>query len=585
MQVFRVWAPRADQVQLVLPALGLERPMQPADPGWWGVSVPEAGPETDYAFRVDGSDPLPDPRSAWQPVGVHGPSRTFDPAAHRWTDADWPGPQAGAGVLGAVFYELQGGTFTAEGTLDAAESRLEHLVRLGVDVVELMPVGAFPGRWGWGYDGAHPGAVHAAYGGPSALQRFVDAAHRLGLGVCLDIVENHLGPSGNYLAQFGPYFTERAETPWGPAVNLDGPDSDQVRRWILDRALGWFRDFHLDALRLDAVHELHDESARPLLAQLSDETAQLAEVLGRPLALVAETDLNDPRTVEPTADGGLGLTAQWADDIHHALHSALTGERQGYYVDFGSLSTLAQAMTRVFVHDGGWSTFRDSTWGRPVDPRTHRGQRFLAYLQNHDQVGNRALGDRLSPDLPVGLLAAGAALVLGSPFTPMLFMGEEWGASTPWQFFTDFDEPALARAVRVGRREEFAEHGWQSDEVPDPQARTTREASVLDWSEAHEGDHGRLLEWYRALIALRRNVADLRSDDLSLVRAAYDEGARWFRLDRGDHRVVVNLAVAEQSVPVGDGRWEVLLAWAGCAVDGGVAVLPGQSAAVLGLSP
>jgi maltooligosyltrehalose trehalohydrolase len=301
--------------------------------------------------------------------------------------------------------------------------------------------------------------------------------------------------------------------------------------------------------------------------------------------LVAETDLTDPRTVEPTADGGRGLTAQWADDIHHALHSALTGERQGYYVDFGSLSTLAQAMTRVFVHDGGWSTFRDSTWGRPVDPRTHRGQRFLAYLQNHDQVGNRALGDRLSPDLPVGLLAAGAALVLGSPFTPMLFMGEEWGASTPWQFFTDFDEPALARAVRVGRREEFAEHGWQSDEVPDPQARTTREASVLDWSEAHEGDHGRLLEWYRALIALRRNVADLRSDDLSLVRAAYDEGARWFRLDRGDHRVVVNLAVAEQSVPVGDGRWEVLLAWDGCAVDGGVAVLPGQSAAVLGLSP
>ncbi len=335
--------------------------------------------------------------------------------------------------------------------------RLDHLVSLGVDVVELMPVAAFPGRWGWGYDGAHLGAVHDPYGGPAALQRFVDAAHAAGLGVCLDVVENHLGPTGNYLSRFGPYFTDRTETPWGSAVNLDGPGSEEVRRWILDRALGWFADFHVDCLRLDAVHELHDESSRPLLAQLSDETARLSAELGRPLGLVAESDLNDPRMIEPTSEGGLGLTAQWDDDVHHALHAALSGERQGYYVDFGALSTLAQAMTRVFVHDGGYSTFRGQDWGRPVDPRRHAGHRFLAYLQDHDQVGNRATGDRLSAGVPIGLLAAGAALVLCGPYTPMIFMGEEWAASTPWQFFTDFDEPELAEAVRTGRREEFAD--------------------------------------------------------------------------------------------------------------------------------
>jgi maltooligosyltrehalose trehalohydrolase len=581
MHVFRVWAPTAERVELDRPGSVQPQAMQQADGGWWTVEVADAGPGTDYAFRVDGSDPLPDPRSSWQPHGVHGPSRVFDPERFDWSDGSWTGPLDGAGVLGAVFYELHVGTFTAEGTLAAAEGRLGHLVDLGVDVVELMPVGAFPGRWGWGYDGAHPGAVHAAYGGPVALQRFVDTAHSVGLGVCLDIVENHLGPSGNYLSRFGPYFTERAETPWGPAVNLDGADSSEVRRWILDRALGWFRDFHLDALRLDAVHELHDTSARPLLAQLADETGDLAVEVGRPLSLVAETDLNDPRTVEPTAEGGLGMTAQWDDDVHHALHAALTGERQGYYVDFGSLGTLAQVMTRVFVHDGGWSTFRDSLWGHPIDPTRHRGQRFLAYLQNHDQVGNRALGDRMSASVPAGLLAAGAALVLCGPFTPMLFMGEEWGATTPWQFFTDFDEPALAQAVRSGRREEFAEHGWDADEVPDPQSDATRDASVLDWAEPAEPEHARLLDWYRTLIALRRNTPDLLADDLRSVHASYDESARWFVLERGSHRVVVNLSSSEQVVPVGAGPWDVVVAWDACSIGHDSLRVPGQSVAIL----
>lgn len=581
MHVFRVWAPVAEQVDVVLPGLHVERPMRAAGSGWWAAEVPEAGATVDYAFRLDGGEPLPDPRSRWQPHGVHGASRVFDPAGHAWADGGWPGPRSGAGVLGAVFYELHVGTFTPEGTLDSASRRLQHLVDLGVDVVELMPLGAFPGRWGWGYDGAHPGAVHEPYGGPVALQRFVDTAHGLGLGVCLDVVDNHLGPSGNYLARFGPYFTDRSHTPWGPAVNLDGPDSDPVRRWVLDRALGWFRDFHVDALRLDAVHELHDESRRPLLAQLSDEAAGLAASLGRPLSLVAETDLNDPATIEPTAAGGLGMTAQWADDIHHALHAALTGERQGYYVDFGSLATLAQALTRVFVHDGSWSTFRESDWGRPVDPSRHRGHRFLAYLQDHDQVGNRALGDRLSPALAPGLLAAGAALVLGGPFTPMLFMGEEWGASTPWQFFTDFDDPELAQSVREGRRAEFTSHGWAAEEVPDPQSSATRDGSVLDWAEPAVGDHARLLAWHRALIALRRTTPDLQADDLGQVHAAYDEDARWFVSDRGAYRIVVNLADGEQVVPLPAGAWTVALSWAGGDVTDAGVRLPGRSAAVV----
>jgi maltooligosyltrehalose trehalohydrolase len=586
MHVFRVWAPHASGVDLVLPSLDEPaRSMKPgtAD-GWWELEVPEAGPGTDYAFQVDGSDPMPDPRSRWQPEGVHGPSRVFDATAFGWTDAGWTGPRGGAGVLGAVFYELHVGTFTPEGTLDAAIQRLDHLVSLGVDVVELMPLAAFPGRWGWGYDGAHLGAVHHPYGGPEALQRFVDAAHGAGLGVCLDVVENHLGPTGNYLSRFGPYFTDRTETPWGSAVNLDGRGSQEVRRWVIDRALGWFADFHVDCLRLDAVHELHDESRRPMLAELSDETAALAGRLGRPLGLVAESDLNDPRMVEPTSEGGLGMTAQWDDDVHHALHAVLSGEQQGYYVDFGSLATLAQAMTRVFVHDGRWSTFREKDWGRPVDPRRHTGHQFLAYLQNHDQVGNRATGDRLSAKVPVGLLAAGAALVLGSAYTPMIFMGEEWAASTPWQFFTDFDEPELAEAVRNGRREEFATHDWDADEVPDPQDAATRAASVLDWSELSAGDHARLLAWYRALIDLRRRTPDLQADDLTQVHAAYDEERRWFRLTRGQHVVAVNFGAEPVDVPVSATTLNAVLAWEPVELAESSVRLSGHSAVVLAAS-
>src|SRR4051794_40267946 len=558
MHRFSVWAPRASAVDLLLPAANStddrRLPMTHGDDGVWTLDVEDAGHGTDYAFSLDGARPLPDPRSGRQPNGVHEPSRVFDTARYPWQDAGWRGRTA----LGALFYELHLGTFTPQGTLDAAAERLDHLVDLGVDVVELMPVAAFDGRWGWGYDGVDLYAVHEPYGGPEALQRFVDAAHRKGLAVCLDVVYNHLGPSGNYLASFGPYFTGKHSIPWGDAINLDDEGSEHVRRWIVDNALRWFADFHVDALRLDAVHALVDDSPRHLLAQLSDETAALAERLGRPLSLIAESDLNDPRMIEPTSEGGLGMTAQWSDDLHHALHGWLTGETQGYYVDFGSVDVVIQTLTRVFRHAGDFSTFRDADWGRPVDPTRHRGHRFLGYLQDHDQVGNRATGDRISASMSPGRQAAGAALYLTSAFTPMIFMGEEWAASTPWQYFTDFPDPDLGAAVRNGRRSEFAEHGWDAEDVPDPQDRGTREASVLDWAEPGKDAHARMLGWYRDLVSLRRAEPDLQDDDLRRVHV--DTGPDRLAVHRGAFRVLVNLGAEPAEFEVPEGA-EVRLAW------------------------
>jgi maltooligosyltrehalose trehalohydrolase len=529
---------------LHLPEADQREPMRRADDGWWQVTVGDAGDGTDYAFAVDGGTPRPDPRSAWQPDGVHGPSRVFDRSRHSWADADWAGQDA----LGAVFYELHVGTFTTDGTLDAAIERLDHLVDLGVDMIELLPLAGFPGLRGWGYDGVNLYAVHAAYGGPAAFQRFVDAAHGKGLGVCLDVVYNHLGPDGNYLSEFGPYFTSEHQTPWGAAVNLDREGGDGVRRWIIDNALRWFSDFHVDCLRLDAVHALVDDSPRHLLAELSDEVAALQKILGRPLSLVAESDLNDPIMIEPTTvSGGRGMTAQWDDDVHHAAHALLTGERQGYYADFGSTAVLSRVLTEAFRHAGDYSTFRGKHWGVPIDPARHRGHRFVVALQNHDQIGNRATGDRLSATLSPGRLAAGAALILTSAYTPMLFMGEEWGATTPWQFFTAYESPELAEAVRVGRRSEFAGHGWRADEVPDPQDPATRDRSVLDWSEPDQVDHGKLLRWYRDLIALRRQNPALAADDLRAVSVEF--GQTWVIINRAPFMIVVNLGTEDFRVP------------------------------------
>ncbi len=576
MREFAVWAPYAGQVELVLPE-GSHR-MSRDDAGWWHVSV-ETAPDTTYAFSLDGGDPRPDPRGMRLPDGPHGWSRLFDPAAHAWGDDGW----AGVELEGAVIYELHVGTFTPEGTLDAAIGRLGHLADLGVTLVELLPLAPFPGRHGWGYDGVAPFAVHEPYGGPAALQRFVDAAHARGLGVCLDVVYNHLGPDGNHLAEFGPYLTDRHATPWGDALNLDAPDSEPVRRWVLDNVRQWLRDFHLDALRLDAVHELHDGRALPLLEEMSQEVDALAEAEGRSLWLIAESDRNDPRTVTPRgqgdAVGGLGLHAQWADDVHHALHVALTGETQGYYADFAAPGALQKVMGTPFFHDGTWSSFRGRPHGRPVDRSTLSGWRFVASLQTHDQVGNRAVGDRLSASLDPGLLACGAAILLTAPWTPMLFMGEEWGARTPWQYFTDHTDPELGGAVREGRRSEFAEHGWDRDEVPDPQSAQTFEDSRLDWSEPARDPHARLLAWYRDLIRLRRERPDLRDGRLDRVHADHDVDLRTLLVRRGAHQVAVNLSDEPRTFDV-DGQ--VVLSWEpDVSVKDGAVELPGRSAVVI----
>lgn len=507
-----VWAPDAHTVELHLP--GEERlvDMVPAPGGWWTAPF-DLEPGTDYAYRVDGSPNRPDPRSALQPDGVHGHSRTVDPATWQWTDQDWEGKD----LRGSVIYELHVGTFIPEGTLDAAISRLDHLAELGVDIIELMPLAAFPGKAGWGYDGVALWAVHETYGGPEALARFVDAAHSTGIGVCLDVVYNHLGPSGNYLSVFGPYFTQAHHTPWGEAVNYDHDGSQQVRAFVIDSALRWLRDFHVDALRLDAIHEIKDDAAAAdppqphVLAELSDAVAALSAELGRPLSLVAEADLNDVGVITPTGEQppakapSLGMTAQWADDVHHALHARLTGETQGYYGDFAEAGAWAKAYGRAFLHNGTWSTFRERNWGAPV-PEDTDPRRFVVFGSDHDQIGNRAVGDRPSTSLDDATLAATAALVLLSPYTPMLFMGEEWGTRTPFQFFTDHEEEDLARSVSEGRVREFAGFGWDADEIPDPQAAETVEASRLRWDELNEAEHIRMLAWYQALTALRRDL-------------------------------------------------------------------------------
>ncbi len=540
-----VWAPAATTAELLV---GDHRyPMELHDGRF--TAVVEAG--TDYLISLDGADGVPDPRSAWQPHGVHGPSRAFDTTAHRWRDDGWQGRD----IRGAVMYELHVGTFTPEGTLDAAATRLPYLRDLGVGIVELMPLAAFPGTRGWGYDGVDLFAVHDTYGGPAALQRFVDAAHGHDIAVCLDVVYNHLGPSGNYLAQFGPYFTDRNPTPWGDGPDFDGPHSRPVRDFVIDNALWWLRDFHIDGLRLDAGHEIVDTSPVHILAELSDRVAALRALIGRQLFLVVESDLNDAAMVMPTAAGGFGMDAQWADDVHHALHAFLTGERFGYYVDFGTPEVLEHALTQVFVHNGTWSTFRGEPWGHPVPADMDR-RRFVTFTQNHDQVGNRALGDRPDATLPPGLVAAGAAVLLLSPYTPMLFQGQEWGARTPFQFFTDHD-PELGVLVAEGRRREFADHGWDvvyggPPEVPNPQDPATFERSRLRWEDLDEADHSAMLHWYRDLIALR--LAEF-GDGADHQRVAVDHGDGWFRMARGRLSVIFTTGTARREVwepPDGD---------------------------------
>lgn len=529
----------------------------------------------DYGYLVNGEGPFPDPRSRRQPDGVHGLSRTFDPTAHHWQDSDW----SGRNLTGAVIYELHIGTFTPEGTLNAAADKLGYLAELGVDFVELLPVNAFNGTHNWGYDGVLWFAVHEAYGGPEAYQRFVDAAHAAGLGVIQDVVYNHLGPSGNYLAKFGPYLKTGEGNTWGDAVNLDGPGSDEVRAYILDNAAMWLRDFHVDGLRLDAVHALRDERAVHILEDLASVADGIETETGVPRTLIAESDLNNPRLIYPQPANGYGLAGQWSDDFHHAVHVNLTGETAGYYSDFESLTVLAKVLQHGFFHDGSYSSFRDRHHGRPIRQDLAHPAALVVCSQNHDQIGNRATGDRLTATLSYGRLALAAVLTMTSPFTPMLFMGEEFGATTPWQFFTSHPEPWLAEATAKGRLKEFERMGWDPAVVPNPQDPETFTRSKLNWEEADQGDHARLLELYRALAMLRRTTPELREGGFESTEVDFNEEEQWLELIRGGVRVVYNFGQQPLFTDV-DGQ--LLLATdPSVGLQDGTLTVPGEAAAVV----
>lgn len=517
--------------------------MQPGNQGWWSADVENAGPGTEYQFKVNG-EALPDPRSAYQPKGPHGPSCVVDHSAFSWTDCKWQARP----LSSAVVYEMHIGTFTPQGTFLSAMEKLDYLVHLGITHIQMMPVGEFSGSWGWGYDGVDLFAPHHCYGTPNNLKRLVNACHAKGLAVFLDVVYNHLGPSGNYLSRFGPYFTDGYRTPWGEAVNLDDAGSDEVRRFLADNALMWLRDYHMDGLRLDAVHALVDKSAVHFLEFLSSEVKTLQAQIGRHLALIAETDLNSPILITSREARGFGLDAQWSDDFHHALHVLVTGENNGYYADFAPYTDLKKALRHTFVFDGRYSAFRERVHGRPVVGLS--GNHFLCYAQNHDQVGNRARGERLSQLVSLGRQKIASAIVFTAPFIPMLFQGEEYGASTPFQYFTQHPDSELGKQVSEGRRSEFEAFGWLPKEVPDPQDPATLERSKLNWGEAHSEPHVSILNWTRRLIALRRRSQSLTDGAVSAVEVDFDIDAHWMVIRRGSIEVAINLSRDRQAITV-----------------------------------
>ncbi len=538
---FSVWAPHASTLEVEdLDGEGGPRlvRLERGDDGRW---TSDHVPVGRYWIVLDG-ERFPDPAARAQPEGFDGPSDGAHPPAFPWTDRTWSGVELGDAVL----YELHVGTFSTEGTFDGVIAHLDHLVDLGIDAVELMPVHTFPGDRGWGYDGVLLGAPHPAYGGPAGLRRLVDACHHRGIGVILDVVYNHLGPLGNHLARFGPFFDEHRHTPWGPAVNLDGPGRDGVRRFIVDDAVRWVDEYHLDGLRLDAVHAFEDRSAVHLVEELATAVRAVGTARGRRTWVIAESDLNDPKVVRPVDAGGWGADAAWSDDFHHALHAALTGERDRYLADFGTVGALGATLTNVFVHDGSYSAFRQRRHGRPVGGVDRH--RFIGYTQNHDQVGNRALGERMVDLVGTDRARVAAALLLTAPFVPMLFQGEEWAASAPFLYFTSYPDEALGRAVRDGRR---AEHAATVDpeRVPDPQAASTFVRSRLDWTEATHGDHAAILGWYRSLVHLRRVEPDLRRGGEHDTAVLIDEDARWLRMRRGRVLVAANLGERTACVP------------------------------------
>ncbi len=551
--------------------------------GVFELTLPGVPEGAEYFYRLEGERDRPDPVSRWRPEGVHGPTRIVDPTRFRWTDGDW----RGVAMADLVIYELHVGAFSRSGTFDGVVERLPAILDLGATAIELMPVAEFPGNRNWGYDGVSPYAVQSTYGGPEGLRRLVDAAHRAGLAVLLDVVYNHLGPEGNYLAEFGPYFSDRYRTLWGEGFNLDGRGSDEVRDYIVGNAAHWIREYHMDGLRLDAADRIVDLGPLHIVEELAAAVHAEGEAAGRRAVVIAEIDSNDPRWVRPASVGGYGCDGHWSDDFHHAVHVALTGERTGYYGDFGGTGPVAKVLGERYLHDGRYSPYRDRRHGLPA--LDVPGDRFVVAIQNHDQVGNRAAGERLAALVEPAALRLAAAILLLSPYVPLLFMGEEHAETNPFLYFVSHGDPALVEAVREGRRREFAAFAW-AGEVPDPQAEETFEASRPDWERAHEPPHARHLALYRELLHLRREEPALRPGGACSLR--HDESDEWIRLDRsgGGRRVLClfNFATAPRELPL-DGRWRLVFTTDDPRYGGhghaslatGVARLPARSAALL----
>lgn len=566
---FRVWAPNHERVSVTFPGTSHAEILRPSSDGYHEATVAGTRPGDPYLYRLDDSLQRPDPASRFQPDGVHGPSAIVDPS-FPWTDSAW----TGIPLRDYVIYELHTGTFTAEGTFEAMIPHLDGLRDLGITAIELMPIAQFPGSRNWGYDGVFPGAAQSTYGGPSGLRKLVDAAHAGGLAVILDVVYNHLGPEGNYFSDYGPYFTDRYRTPWGMALNFDGPHSDEVREYFIQSALMWIEECHIDALRLDAVHAIIDSTARPFLEDLADEVHALGDRLEREVILIAESDLNDPRLCRPKQLGGMGLDAQWSDDFHHSLHALLTGEKQGYYEDFGSLHDLAVVFRDGYRYQGQRSRHRGRRFGAP--PTGLRPVQFVVCSQNHDQIGNRMNGDRLSVNLSLQQQKLAAAVVILSPFLPMLFMGEEYGEKAPFLYFIDHTDDGLREAVRKGRQDEFKAFAWQG-EVPDPAAVETFEKSRLERNQAKAGEGAELLAFYCELFTLRKNAIQLSDDSAGrtetivlekervLIARRWITGveylllfsfnAQWVSLDPpGDSRATQKVLTSDGGVSSSDGR-------------------------------
>jgi maltooligosyltrehalose trehalohydrolase len=555
---FSVWAPRARSVELALTRGGKTEShrLEPGPRGVHTITLGHVEAGADYGYRLDGGPERPDPVSRWRPRGVHGPTRIVDPAAFQWSDADWRGLE----IPDAIIYELHVGTFTRAGTFDGVIERLAELRELGITAIEIMPVAEFPGARNWGYDGVSPYAVQSSYGGPNGLKRLVDAAHRAGLAVLLDVVYNHLGPEGNYLGEFGPYFSDRYRTEWGQGFNLDGPDSDEVRRYLVDNAVHWVTEYHLDGLRLDAADRIVDLSPVHIAEAIGEAVHAQGEALGRSTLVIAEIDANDPRWVRDREMGGYGLDAHWSDDFHHAIHVALTGESAGYYADFTAPGAVAKVFGERYVNDGRYSPHRRRSHGRPA--RDVPADRFVVCIQNHDQTGNRARGERLAALVPPAALRLAAAMLLLSPYVPLLFMGEEHGETNPFLYFVSHGDPALVEAVRAGRRREFEAFAW-SGEVPDPQAEETFEASRPDWTRAGSGPGAGLRALYRDLLRLRRSEAALRPA-ASSVTVRNDEPEGWVavRYEREGEvlEAIFNLSSDSRVVPLDERRrWSIVL--------------------------